>query len=153
MTLPLRSSVADGGADDAVDSSLLNGIEVLVVDDDEDTRLLLQMTLSRYGAAVTAVASAHEALQVIDRAVPDVVLSDIGMPHEDGYDLLRQLRARPPERGGTIPAVAVTAYASTTDRSSTQAAGYQAHVAKPFEPWDVAQLVRRLVTADDARAT
>jgi CheY-like chemotaxis protein len=75
------------------------------------------------------------------------------MPHEDGYDLLRQLRARPPERGGTIPAVAVTAYASTTDRSSTQAAGYQAHVAKPFEPWDVAQLVRRLVTADDARAT
>jgi len=99
------------------------------------------------------VSSAHEALQVIDRAVPDVVLSDIGMPHEDGYDLLRRLRARPAERGGTIPAVAVTAYASTTDRSSTQAAGYQAHVAKPFEPGDVARLVRRLVTTTNARAT
>ena len=149
----VRSSEPDAVADDAVDSSLLTGIDVLVVDDDEDARLLLQMTLSRYGAAVTTVASAHEALQVIDRAVPDVVLSDIGMPHEDGYDLLRRLRARPAERGGTIPAVAVTAYASTTDRSSTQAAGYQAHVAKPFEPGDVARLVRRLVTTTNARAT
>jgi signal transduction histidine kinase/CheY-like chemotaxis protein len=149
----VRSSAPDAVVDDAVDSSLLAGIDVLVVDDDEDARLLMQMTLSRYGAAVTTVASAHEALQVIDRAVPDVVLSDIGMPHEDGYDLLRRLRARPAERGGTIPAVAVTAYASTTDRSSTQAAGYQAHVAKPFEPGDVARLVRRLVTTTNARAT
>jgi len=139
-------------ADDTLDASLLDGVDVLVVDDDEDARVLLQMTLRQYGAAVTTAASAREALQAIDRAVPDVVLSDIGMPYEDGYDLLRQLRARPPEQGGSIPAVAVTAYASASDRSSTQAAGYQAHVAKPFEPGDVARVVRRLVATDDARA-
>jgi signal transduction histidine kinase/CheY-like chemotaxis protein len=133
---------------DAYDSSLLRGIDVLVVDDDEDARVLMQMTLRRFGADVTTAASAGEALEAIDRAVPHVVLSDIGMPNQDGYDLLRRLRARPPERGGSIPAVAVTAYASATDRSSTQAAGYQAHVAKPFEPADLARLVRRLVATD-----
>jgi signal transduction histidine kinase/CheY-like chemotaxis protein len=137
--------VPDDLAPEAVDSSLLNGVDVLVVDDDEDARVLLQMTLSRYGAAVTTVGSAGEALAALDRAVPHIVLSDIGMPHQDGYDLLRQLRARPPERGGMVPAIAVTAYASATDRSSSKAAGYQAHVSKPFEPGDVARLVKRLV--------
>ena len=135
---------------DTVDSSLLTGVDVLVVDDDEDSRLLMQMTLGRYGAAVTTVASVGEALASIDRAVPDVILSDIGMPHEDGLDLLRRLRARAPEYGGTIPAVAITAYASSADRASTAAAGYQAHVAKPFEPGDVARLVRRLVNQPSA---
>ena len=138
---------------DTVDSSLLRGVDVLVVDDDEDARLLLQMTLSGYGAAVTTAASASEALAAVDRAVPDIVLSDIGMPYEDGYDLLQRLRARSPERGGAIPAVAVTAYASATDRASTQAAGYQAHVAKPFEPGDLARLVRRLVATDNFQVT
>jgi len=137
--------VPDDLAPEAVDSSLLDGVDVLVVDDDEDARVLLQMTLSRYGAAVTTVGSAGEALAALDRAVPHIVLSDIGMPHQDGYDLLRQVRARPPERGGMIPAIAVTAYASATDRSSSKAAGYQAHVSKPFEPGDVARLVKRLV--------
>jgi CheY-like chemotaxis protein len=132
-----------------VDASLLAGVDVLVVDDDEDARLLLQMTLSGYGAVVTTAASAREALAAIERSVPHVVLSDIGMPHEDGYDLLRWLRARSPEDGGTIPAIAVTAYASAADRSSTQAAGYQAHVAKPFEPGDVARLVRRLLASNN----
>ena len=94
-----------------------------------------------------------EALAAIERSVPHVVLSDIGMPHEDGYDLLRRLRARSPENGGAIPAIAVTAYASAADRSSTQAAGYQAHVAKPFEPGDVARLVRRLVSSNNFQVT
>ena len=142
---PQAASVIEPAGSDTVDSSLLTGVDVLVVDDDEDARLLMQMTLSRYGAAVTTVASVGEALESIDRAVPDIILSDIGMPHQDGLDLLRRLRARAPEYGGTIPAVAITAYASSTDRASTQAAGYQAHVAKPFEPGDVARLVRRLV--------
>jgi signal transduction histidine kinase/ActR/RegA family two-component response regulator len=148
---PARAASDAGG--DAVDSSLLAGVEVLVVDDDEDARVLLQMTLSDYGAVVTTAASAPEALAAIDRSVPHVVLSDIGMPHEDGYDLLRRLRARSPERGGTVPAIAVTAYASAADRSSTQAAGYQAHIAKPFEPADVARLVRRLVASNNFQVT
>ena len=148
---PTSAVIDPAVVSDTVDSSLLTGVDVLVVDDDEDARLLMQMTLSRYGAAVTTVASVGEALQSIDRAVPDVLLSDIGMPHEDGYDLLRRLRARPPEHGGRIPAVAITAYASSADRASTQAVGYQAHVAKPFEPADVARLVRRLVASDQAR--
>ena len=144
-----RKAMPDDAQDvDAVDDLLLRGIRVLVVDDDEDARVLLQMTLSRYGAAVTTAASARDAMAAIDRAVPHVILSDIGMPQEDGYDLLRRLRARPAERGGSIPAIAVTAYASAADRSSSEAAGYQAHVAKPFEPGDVARLVRRLVASD-----
>ena len=143
-----RKLTADVHGVEDVDESLLRGVNVLVVDDDEDARLLLQMTLSRYGAVVTTAGSARDALAAIERTAPHVVLSDIGMPQEDGYDLLRQLRARPADRGGMIPAVAVTAYASASDRSSTQAAGYQAHVAKPFEPDDVARLVRRLVAAD-----
>ena len=148
---PVRASTDAGG--EAVDSSLLAGVDVLVVDDDEDARLLLQMTLTGYGAVVTTAASAREALAAIERSVPHVVLSDIGMPHEDGYDLLRRLRARSPENGGAIPAIAVTAYASAADRSSTQAAGYQAHVAKPFEPGDVARLVRRLVSSNNLQVT
>jgi signal transduction histidine kinase/ActR/RegA family two-component response regulator len=150
---PQSSTVfTEAPAMEPVDASLLSGVDVLVVDDDEDARVLLQMTLRRYGAEVVMAASAREALAAIDRALPDVVLSDIGMPHQDGYDLLRQLRARPAEQGGRIPAVAVTAYASATDRSSTQAAGYQAHVAKPYEPDEIARLVRRLLASEQPAA-
>ena len=148
---PVRASTDAGG--EAVDSSLLTGVDVLVVDDDEDARLLLQMTLTGYGAVVTTAASAREALAAIERSVPHVVLSDIGMPHEDGYDLLRRLRARSPENGGAIPAIAVTAYASAADRSSTQAAGYQAHVAGLERLGDVARLVRRLISSNNLQVT
>ncbi len=150
---PPSTESTDAPTLDTVDASLLSGVDVLVVDDDEDARVLLQMTLRRYGAEVIMAASAREALAAIDRALPDVVLSDIGMPHQDGYDLLRQLRARPAEQGGRIPAVAVTAYASAADRSSSQAAGYQAHVAKPYEPGDIARLVKRLVASGKLQVT
>jgi signal transduction histidine kinase/ActR/RegA family two-component response regulator len=127
-----------------VDDSMLRNVHVLVVDDEEDARLLLETTLSQYGADVTIAASAAEALQAIERAVPDVLLSDVGMPHEDGYSLIRRVRARPPAAGGTIPAVAITAYASANDRLTALSAGYQAHVAKPFEPREIATLVAQL---------
>ena len=127
-----------------VDDSMLRNVHVLVVDDEEDARLLLETTLSQYGADVTIAASAAEAMQAIERAVPDVLLSDVGMPHEDGYSLIRRLRARPPAAGGTIPAVAITAYASANDRLTALSAGYQAHVAKPFEPHEIAALVAQL---------
>ena len=141
-----RAAPAEAATVETVDASLLSGVDVLVVDDDEDARLLLQMTLSRYGAAVvTTAGSAREALAAIDRARP----ARGPQRHRDApRGRLRSAapaaRAARAEQGGTIPAVAVTAYASATDRSSTQAAGYQAHVAKPFEPGDIARLVRRL---------
>jgi len=92
----------------------------------------------------SSLVALDEALETFERAAPDVLLSDIGMPVQDGYALIHQIRARAASRGGLTPAVAPTAYASPTDRLSTLAAGYQAHVAKPFEPEDVATLVRRL---------
>ena len=126
------------------DDSILRDVHVLVVDDEDDARMLLEATLAQYGAAVTTAATAAEALEEIDRATPDVILSDIGMPQEDGYSLIRRLRARPPAAGGTIPAVAVTAYASANDRRAALAAGFQAHIAKPYEPREVAALVAQL---------
>ena len=142
---PIRETIAATALPAAsVDDSLLRNVRVLVVDDEADARLLLETTLSQYGADVTIAASAAEALQAIERDVPDVLLSDVGMPHEDGYSLIRRVRARAPGAGGTIPAVAITAYASAHDRLSALSAGYQAHVAKPFEPREIATLVAQL---------
>jgi signal transduction histidine kinase/ActR/RegA family two-component response regulator len=129
---------------DPFDPSLLRNLRVLVVDDEADARVLLETTLTQYGADVLTASSVEEAFAAFERSQPDVVLSDIGMPHEDGYSLIRRLRARPAAAGGTVPAVAVTAYASSGDRAATHAAGYQAHVAKPFEPAEIARLVARL---------
>jgi signal transduction histidine kinase/ActR/RegA family two-component response regulator len=127
-----------------VNSRLLHGLNVLVVDDEEDTRLLLSATLTQHGATVTTASTVREALASVDRHLPAIVLSDIGMPHEDGLELIRQLRARPTARGGSIPAVAVSAYASVNDGLAAEAAGYQAHVAKPFEPAEIVRLVALL---------
>ena len=127
-----------------VDASLLSGLHVLVVDDDEDARALLEAVLTRYGAHVVTASSVAEAWGAIARRRPDVLLSDIGMPDQDGYALIRQLRRRPPSEGGRIPAVAITAYASDRDTMAAREAGYQAHVAKPIEPSDVARLIATL---------
>jgi signal transduction histidine kinase/ActR/RegA family two-component response regulator len=129
---------------DHVDPSLLDDVTVLVVDDEADARVLLETALRQYGARVATAANADEAMAEIDRLRPDVVLSDIGMPNEDGYAFLRRLRARPAAMGGAIPAVAITAYASSQDRRASDAAGFQAHVSKPFEPGEVARIVARL---------
>jgi signal transduction histidine kinase/ActR/RegA family two-component response regulator len=130
-----------------VDGDLLRDIHVLVVDDEEDARVLLQTALTQYGADVSVAASAAEAVESFDRRHPDVLLSDIGMPQEDGFALVRRLRTRAASDGGDIPAVAITAYASASDRLAAEAAGYQAHIAKPFDPADVARLVGRLARA------
>jgi signal transduction histidine kinase/ActR/RegA family two-component response regulator len=127
--------------DDVEGGDLLRDVRILVVDDQEDARDLLRTMLSQYGALVTAVDSARAALEEIDQRPPDVVLSDVGMPREDGYDLIRQLRRRATQRGGRIPAIAVTAYASVADRAAALESGYQAHVAKPFDPAELARTV------------
>jgi signal transduction histidine kinase/ActR/RegA family two-component response regulator len=132
-----------------VDANLLRGIHVLVIDDEDDARALMETALRQYGARVSLATNAAEALATIVRDRPDVVLSDVGMPHEDGFTMIRRLRAQPVEAGGLTPAIAITAYASLNDRLAAEAAGYQAHVAKPFEPSFVAALVARLARTGD----
>lgn len=112
----------------------LYGIKILVVDDDADTRELLEWVLKRTGAEVVLAASAREALEAMERSRPHVLVSDIAMPEEDGYALIRRLRARDPEHGGRIPAAALTAYARSEDRARALLAGFQMHLAKPIDP-------------------
>jgi two-component system, chemotaxis family, CheB/CheR fusion protein len=111
----------------------LRDLRVLLVDDEPDARDLLSEMLTNYGAEVKTCASAAEALQTLDEWRPDALVSDIGMPGEDGYELLGKIRAREPERGGRIPAVALTAYARAEDARRALRVGYQMHIPKPVE--------------------
>jgi PAS domain S-box-containing protein len=123
----------------------LAGVSVLVVDDDEDARNLLQFVLERSGAVVVTVGSAAEAVQALRERRPDALLADIEMPGEDGYSLMAKVRALPAEEGGAVPAAALTAYAGAADRLKALQAGYQHHVAKPVSPADVTLAVVTLL--------
>jgi PAS domain S-box-containing protein len=122
----------------------LEGLHVLFVDDEEDARALLTTILEGCGARVTAVGSAREALDELGREKFDVLLSDIGMPGEDGYWLIKRVRQLPPERGGQIRAAALTAYARPKDRLRVLRTGYQMHVPKPVEPAELVAVVANL---------
>src|SRR5438094_830939 len=122
----------------------LHGLHVLLVEDESDMRESVTVSLELCGARVTAVGAAPAALEILDRDPPDIVLCDIGMPDEDGYTLVRKIRSRGAERGGQIPAVALTAYARDEDRSRALDAGFQIHVAKPVEPTEIARVVADL---------
>jgi CheY-like chemotaxis protein len=128
----------------------LEGLRVLVVDDEADARDLLGVILRRRGAAIATAASMAEALEAMDQARPDVVVSDISMPEADGYELIRHIRGRATEKGGAVPAIALTAYARDRDRERALAAGFQLHMAKPVEPDDLVVAVADLAgrTAD-----
>jgi CheY-like chemotaxis protein/anti-sigma regulatory factor (Ser/Thr protein kinase) len=119
----------------------LHGVEILVVDDDTDAREFVTFLLQQYGARVRAVSSAREALTALTQSVPDVLLSDIGMPDIDGYMLMQQVRTLPPEQGGQIPAIALTAYAGEINYQQAIAAGFQSHVSKPVEPAELVAVV------------
>ncbi|MEG4940579.1 PAS domain S-box protein [Microcoleus sp. F4-D5] len=123
----------------------LSGIRVLAVDDDADARDLVIFMLENCGASVTAVANAADALAVLAESVPDLLLSDIGMPDTDGYMLLRQVRALAPDRGGLVPAIALTAYAGEIDYQQALAAGFQRHIAKPLDPDKLVQAILDLL--------
>lgn len=116
------------------DSSPLAGLKVLVVDDEADMRDLVTFILQHNGAQVKAVASANEALEAINKSLPDILISDVGMPEVDGYMLMRQIRCLKPEKGGKIPAIALTAYAGDINERQAFSAGFQKHLAKPIEP-------------------
>ncbi|NVB78995.1 MAG: PAS domain S-box protein [Kofleriaceae bacterium] len=109
----------------------LKGVRVLLVDDDDDTRQYVADALAAVGARVEQSGTAAVALQLLQQQRPDVLISDIGMPHEDGYVLIRSVRALPPDRGGDVPAIALTAYARREDIVKAQEAGFQRHLAKP----------------------
>ncbi|NJN92450.1 MAG: response regulator, partial [Leptolyngbyaceae cyanobacterium SL_5_14] len=111
----------------------LKGITVLVVDDEADTREVLSVILSESGIEVTTAASVQEALKLLKSWQPKILVSDIGMPGEDGYSLIRQIRRLSPTEGGSIPAVALTAYSREEDRKQVLLAGFQMHVSKPVE--------------------
>ncbi|MEO6193658.1 MAG: response regulator [Thermoanaerobaculia bacterium] len=155
VRLPLRAELAE---DDPLDRTgigmtspglfstpnLLAGVRVVVVEDEADTRELLALSLQQCGAEVAAFGSVPEALASFDLAVPDVLLSDIGVPGEDGYSLIRKVRAREPALGGKVPAAALTAYARAEDRLRALEAGYQTHLAKPVDPSELIATVARL---------
>ncbi|BAB73503.1 ATP-binding protein [Anabaena sp. FACHB-709] len=123
----------------------LLGVRVLVVDDESDSRDFISTVLEQCQAQVRAVATAKEALQIISQWKPDVLVSDIGMPEEDGYSLIRKLRSLPPEQGGNIPATALTAYARAEDRTRAIQEGFQLHLPKPIEPTELATVVASLI--------
>jgi signal transduction histidine kinase/ActR/RegA family two-component response regulator len=112
----------------------LDGLRILVVDDDVDGRTLTSLVLTQAGANVKAVASAREALQLVDAEHPHALVSDIDLSDEDGYALIRHIRQREAEHGGFLPAVALTGYARADDRARALAAGFQVHAPKPVEP-------------------
>jgi len=123
----------------------LYGLKILVVDDDVDTRELIEWVLKRVGAEVTSVGSAREALEVIEGEKPHLLVSDIAMPGEDGYALLKKIRALPPERGGRIPAIALTAHSLVQDRLQSLRAGFQSHVPKPVVPEELVEVVASII--------
>jgi CheY-like chemotaxis protein len=132
------------GRRDSLPHDALVGIHVLVVDDDSDARELLRTVLEYCGALVTVVNSGPEALRVLDRVMPDVVLSDIAMPTHDGYWLVREVRALPPDHGGSIPMVAITAHGEQHGPERTLSAGFQAHLRKPLDPWELCRAIAAL---------
>ena len=122
----------------------LEGIRVLVVDDEKDAREVIVAILEQRGARTFEAASVEEALARLDEEQPDVLVSDLGLPEEDGYSLMRRIRALPRERGGGIPAAALTAYARTEDRMQALLAGFQIHVPKPVQPAELIAVVSSL---------
>ncbi|WP_243902667.1 response regulator, partial [Aetokthonos hydrillicola] len=123
----------------------LRGIQILVVDDEPDMRDLAEFILTGAGAQVTTAASALEALTVFNQSVPDLLISDIGMPEMDGYSLMRQIRKYPPEEGGNIPAIALSAYAGEINQKQALQAGFQQHIAKPIVPDELVKAIAILM--------
>ena len=127
-------------------SSPLSGLQILVVDDDADMREFLSFMLEQYGATVTTVTSAIAALTTLSQSQPNLIISDIGMPEMDGYMLMRQVRSLKPEQGGTIPAIALTAYAGEMDQQQALAVGFQQHISKPVDPQELVKAIVLLGT-------
>jgi signal transduction histidine kinase len=148
VTVPLarEQEPAPPPSDEGLEgSSRLAGVRILVVDDEEDAREAMVVLLRQAGATVAAAGSAGEALESLRARTPDLLLSDIAMPGEDGYALIRQVRALPGDRGGRVAAAALTAYATLEDRRKALQAGYNDHIPKPVDPTRLISAVSTLV--------
>ena len=148
VSLPVTKAPAHEAAPipaSLVEHEALKGAKLLVVDDEPDARGLLDRVFTDCKAEVTTASTAAEALALLKAAPYDAIVSDIGMPHEDGYELMRKVRALPTEQTRKTPAVALTAFASAEDRQRALAAGYQVHVPKPVEPAELVGVVARLL--------
>ena len=123
----------------------IKGIRILIVDDERDAREMLKAGLERFGAVVSVVASAREALDILILGIPDVLVSDIGMPVQDGYDLIRTIRGLPAEMGRDVPAIALTGYVRVEERMRALSAGYQMFVPKPVEVLELVTIIASLL--------
>jgi CheY-like chemotaxis protein len=124
----------------------LNKVQVLLVDDETDSLVLATHILEFAGATVFSASSAHAALAALTQFHPDILISDIGMPEVDGYELIKKVRSLPLPQGGIIPAIALTAYAGEFDREQVLAAGFQQHLSKPIDPETLIETVAVLVS-------
>jgi CheY-like chemotaxis protein len=122
----------------------LEGLKILVVDDEPDTRELIREVLKECGSEVITSGSAEEALNALEEHKPDILITDLGMPDEDGYSLISKIRALPSERGGQIPAAALTAYARAEDRLRVLRSGFQFHLPKPVDSAELVTVVASL---------
>ena len=145
---PLTAESQQQNSDDSLEKSeseTSKGSHILLVEDNEDSREMLKMLFEQHGLEITAVDSAAAALTAIKQAQPDILISDVGLPGEDGYELIKKIRQLSPAEGGTIPAIALTGYASLQDRVQAFDVGYQEHIAKPVDIDKLIELVNRLI--------
>ena len=141
-------AVAQSGEMSVIEFRSLDGLRVLIVDDEPEAREIISTVIMRTGAEVTACTTATEALAKLAEWKPDVILSDIAMPDEDGYSFIGKVRSLPRDKGGETPAAALTAYARDVDRRQALAAGYQMHIAKPIGASQLVHMVARLAGRD-----
>ena len=152
VKLPILIAPADVAGEDRVhptarelntstEGPSLKGLKILVVDDEVGAREIATIILTRAEAEVRSAANASAALEIMDTWLPDVLIADIGMPEIDGYAFIRQVRARDSEKGGRVPAIALTAFARTQDRLRVLSSGYQMHVPKPVQPDELVTVV------------
>ena len=145
-TTPLQTSPDPEASQPASD---FTNIKVLLVEDNDDARELMALWLEEENAKITAVATAQAALEALNQSLPDIILSDVSMLEVDGYTLMRQIRALPPEQGGKIPAIALTGYAEEEDRQQAITAGFQRHITKPFNLARLTEAIFSLVVRRD----
>ena len=132
-------------------ATLLDGLKILVVDDEPDSRDVVQAILTRFGGQVKCTESVKEAIRAFQEWSPDLLVTDIGMPNEDGYCLIKKLRRLRSKRAKEIPAIALTGYAAEKDIETAIAAGFNMHIAKPVEPAELSTAVAKLLASHRSR--